>query len=116
MRKAVIIVLLSAGLAACGLVSSLVDGIKYAKAVEDDLEQVTGLRPAVGFNFNNGRLTSVTVSYPGLYDVKPLRELAQVSRAAVIKEFQQTPDDIILAFSLGRDAPGAAAPTGQSAH
>jgi hypothetical protein len=115
MRKAMIIVLLSAGLAACGVVSGLVDGLKYAKAVEDDLEQLTGLRPAVGFNFNNGRLTSVTVNYPRLYNGKPLRELAQVTRAAVIKEFQQTPDNIILAFSLG-DAPGEAAPAGQSAH
>jgi hypothetical protein len=113
MRKTIAVVLLSAGLAACGVVSSLVDGFKYAKAVEDDLQQVTGLKPAVGFNFNNGRLTSVTVSYPSLYDTKPLRELAEATRAAVTKEFKQTPENIVLAFSLGQGAPDTAAQAGQ---
>jgi hypothetical protein len=80
----------------------MVDGFKYTKAAEDDLEQLTGVKPGVGFNFNNGRLTSVTVSFPGLYDGKPLRELAEVTRAAVKKEFKQTPEHIVPAFSLGR--------------
>jgi hypothetical protein len=116
MRKTIAIVLLSIGLAACGVVSSLVDGIKYANAVADDLEQLTGLKPAVGFNSNNGRLTSVTVSYPSLYDGKPLRELAEATRAAVIKEFKETPENIVLAFSLGQGAPDAATPAGRTPH
>lgn len=53
MRKAIAILVLTAGLAACGPISSLVDGFKYAKAVEADLEAVTGLKPGVGFNWNN---------------------------------------------------------------
>jgi hypothetical protein len=116
MRKVIAIVVLALGLAACDVVSGLVDGLKYAKAVEDHLERVTGLRPDVGFNFNNGRLISVSVNYPRLYDSKPLRELARATRAAVIEEFKQTPDNIVLAFSLGRDVPNAAAQAGKSAH
>jgi hypothetical protein len=54
MRKAIATVVLAAGLAACGPVDSLVDGFKHAKNVESDLEQVTGLKPAVGFNWGNG--------------------------------------------------------------
>jgi hypothetical protein len=104
MRKALVIAILSLGLAACGVVSSLVDGFKYAKAVEADLEQLTGVKPGVGFNFNNGRLTSVTVSFPRLYEGKPLRELAEATRAAVKTEFKQTPENIVLAFALGRGA------------
>ena len=101
-RKAIAIVVLAAGLAACGPVDSLVDGFKHAKNVESDLEQVTGLKPAVGFNWGNGRLRSVTVTFPRLLDTKPVGELAQAVRAAVGKEFKQTPDSILLSFTLGR--------------
>jgi hypothetical protein len=114
MHKAIAVAILSIGLAACGIVGSLVDGIKYAKAVEDDLEQLTGLRPGVGFNFNNGRLQSVTVTFPRLYDGKPVRDLAEATRAAVKKEFKQTPEDIVLAFTLGKGAADAAAQVEQT--
>ena len=104
MRKFITISLLSVGLAACGVVNSFVDGFKYAKAVEDDLEQATGMKPSVGFNVNNGRLTQVTVSYPRLNVAKPLGELAEATRSAVNKEFKQAPENVVLAFSLGRSA------------
>jgi hypothetical protein len=55
----------------------------------------------------------VTVSYPSLYDTKPLRELAEATRAAVTREFKQTPENIVLAFSLGQGAPDTAAQAGQ---
>jgi hypothetical protein len=113
MHKTIAILVLAAGLAACGMVSTFVDGWKYAKAVEADLEEVTGLKPAVGFNWHNGRLTSVTVGFPKLYDARPLREVAEAVRIAVGKEFKQTPENIVLAFSLGKTAPGAAAQAGQ---
>jgi hypothetical protein len=112
MRRAAAILVLAAGLAACGPISTLVEGFKYAKAVETDLEEATGLRPGVGFNWHNGRLTSVTVIFPRLYDAKPLRELAEVTRAAVAKEFKQTPEHIVLSFSLDKTAPGTAARAG----
>ena len=116
MRKstAIIILGLTLGLAACGVVSTLVDGMKYAQAVETDLEAATGIRPGVGFNWNNGRLASVTVTFPRLYDAKPIAELADQTRAAVTKEFKQTPDHIVLAFNLGAAAPGRAAQAGQA--
>jgi hypothetical protein len=102
MRLTIAIAVLSIGLAACGVVNTLVDGFKHAKAVEEDLEQATGLKPSVGFNVNNGRLLQVTVTYPRLYDTKPMHDLAEAARAAIQKEFQQAPENILLAFSLGR--------------
>ena len=114
MHKAIAAAILSIGLAACGIVSTFVDGIKYAKAVEDDLEQLTGLKPGVGFNFNNGRLQSVTVTFPRLYDAKPVRDLAEATRAAVKKEFKQTAENIVLAFALGKEAADAAAQVEQA--
>ncbi len=89
-------------LAACDAVNTVTEGFGHAKAVESDLEQATGVRPNVGFNWNNGRLTSVTVQYPRLVESKPLSELAEAARASVQKEFKQTPENIVLAFSLGR--------------
>ena len=113
MHKSIAILVLAGGLAACGVVSSLVDGMKYAAAVETDLEAATGIKPAVGFNWNNGRLASVTVTFPRLYDAKPISELADQTRVAVAKEFKQTPGNIVLAFNLGA-TPGRTAQVGQA--
>jgi len=106
--------ILAVGLAACGVVSTLVDRFKYAKAIERDLQEATGIKPAVGFNWHNGRLVSVTVTFPRLYDAKPLGELAEAARAVVTKEFKQTPENIVLAFTLGAAAPGRTAQAEQA--
>ena len=114
MYKAIAILVLAAGIAACGPISTLVDGFKYAKAVEADLEAVTGMKPGVGFNWHNGRLASVTVTFPSLYKDKPLPELAEAVRAAVGKEFKQTPENIVLSFALGKSTPGTTADASQA--
>jgi hypothetical protein len=100
MRKAFAIVVLALGLAACDAVDTAVDGFKNANAVAGDLEQTTGVRPQVGFQWTNGRLVSVTVTFPLLYDAKPMRELVEAVRAAIGKEFKQKPESIVLAFAL----------------
>jgi hypothetical protein len=110
MRKPIVIAALAACLAGCGVVEPLVNGFKHAQAVEADLKEAIGIKPGVGFNWHNGRLVSVTVTFPRLYDAKPLRELADMTRAAVVKEFQQTPGTVVLAFQMGTE-PG---PTAQS--
>jgi hypothetical protein len=51
----------------------------------------------------------VTVTFPKLYDTKPLRELGEMVRASVRKQFKQTPEDIELGFSLGATAPDTSA-------
>jgi len=86
--------------AACDAVNTVTEGFKYAKAVEADVEQATGVKPQVGFNWTNGRLVSVTVAFPRIYDAKPLGELADTIRASVKTQFKQTPENIVLAFSL----------------
>jgi hypothetical protein len=100
MRKAIAIALLSIVLTQCGQVNTLVNGFKYANAVASALEQELGAKPQVGFNWHNGRLVSVTVQFPELYQRKPLADLADRVRAVVQKEFQQKPDNIILGFRM----------------
>src|ERR1700752_1894289 len=67
MQKAIAIVILAAALAGCDAVNTMTEGFKHAKAVEADIWEATGVKPAVGFSWNNGQLTSVTVSFPKLY-------------------------------------------------
>lgn len=87
-------------LAACDAVNTVTEGFKHAKAVESALETSTGVRPQVGFNWSNGRLVSVTVTYPRLIESKPLNELAAAARDAIGREFKQKAERIVLAFAV----------------
>lgn len=100
MYKAIAVLIVAVALVGCDAVSVVTDGMKHAKAVETSLAEATGVKPQVGFNWNNGRLTSVTVNFPKVYEDKPLRELASLTRAAVTREFKQTPKTILLSFAL----------------
>jgi hypothetical protein len=102
MRRIAAILAFAIGLAACDMVSTVTEGFKEASAVASELEQSTGIRPQVGFNWNNGRLASVTVSFPRIYDGKPLGELAQSVRSSVTTQFKQEPENILLTFRLGK--------------
>src|SRR5262249_54804098 len=89
-------------LGGCDAVKTVTEGFKEAKAVEGDLEQSVGIKPQVGFNWNNGQLGQVTVVFPRLPETMALPEVAGAVRAAVSKEFKQTPNNIMMGFSLGR--------------
>ncbi len=95
---AVLIVMLA--LAGCDVVNTMTDGLSHAKAVEKDLEGATGVKPQVGFNWRNGSLTLVTVTFPRVIESKPLGDLAAATRDSVSREFKQTPQSIVLAFAL----------------
>ena len=93
-------------LAACDATTTVTEGFKQARSVESDLETATGVKPNVGFNWHNGQLVSVTVVFPAIPETRPLREIADDVRAAVGKEFTQAPNNVVLAFSLGKVVPG----------
>ena len=96
-------------LTACDVTSTLTEGSKQARAVESALETSTGVKPNVGFNWQNGHLTSVTVIFPAIPETKPLREIADEVRATVGKEFKQEANNVVLAFSLGKVVPSTKA-------
>jgi hypothetical protein len=102
MHKVAAVLLFALTLAACDAVNTLTEGTAHARAVESDLERATGVKPNVGFNWHNGRLTSVTVQYPSIVESKGLNELAKTVRSSVVTQFKQTPDNIVLSFSLGK--------------
>jgi hypothetical protein len=100
---------LAIGLTGCGVIDTLVDGLRHAHAVENDLEVSTGVKPNVGFQWNNGHLVTGTVTFPQLYQAKPLAQVADLVRSSVTKEFKQTPGAIVLGFSIGTQASGTTA-------
>ncbi len=114
MPKIAVLLALAISLASCSVADTLFDGFKHVSAVRTDLAAATGMKPEVGFNWHNGHLNKVTVTFPRLYGDKPLTELAQTVRQMVTKEFKQAPDDIVLAFSLG-PAPVASIPPSHEA-
>lgn len=99
-RGAIAILAFANGLAGCGMVDVIKNGLAYSKAVETDLAQATGMKPEVGFKWHNGSLETVTVTFPRLYSTKPLDELAGTVRQTVTKQFKQAPDTIVLAFAM----------------
>jgi hypothetical protein len=99
------VLLIAVGLAGCDMIKSATNMFKYAEAAAADLEATTGVKPIVGFNWNNGKLTQVTVTFPRIMEDKPIRELAGLARTAVRKEFSQEPGSIVLSFVV--DRPGA---------
>ena len=101
-RGAIAILVLASTLAGCGAAELISNGLSYSKAVATDLEQATGVKPEVGFNWHNGSLQSVTVTFPKVDVGKPLGKLAGTVREVVTKEFKQTPGTIVLAFALDK--------------
>ena len=102
MFKIIAVLLIALTLAACDAVNTVTEGAAHARAVESDLEKSTGAKPRVGFSWNNGRLTQVTVQYSGVVQSPPLNDLAKAVRASVESQFKQTPENIVLAFVLGK--------------
>ena len=56
-----------------------------------ELEKSLGLKPLVGFNWNNGSLTSVNVTFEGIPANVTLAEISAKSKQVVIAQFKQTP-------------------------
>jgi len=103
MFKTAAILVFAFTLAACDAVNTMTEGMSHARAVENELERSTGMKPSVGFNWHNGQLSSVTVQYPHIVQSQGLYDLAKTVRASVKHEFKQTPGNIVLAFSVGAD-------------
>ena len=107
-RRIAVLAMRAATLAGCGMVEVMIDGFKHCSAVADELAGTVGVKPGVGVNWTNGRLKNVSITFPKMVEDKPLREVAELTRAAVAREFKERADNIELAFSLG---PNEATPT-----
>ena len=89
-----------AALAGCNPIESMKEGFAHSQAVSQNLEKSLGLKSAVGFNWQNGTLASVNVTFRGLPANASLAEIAAKSKEAVISEFKQTPKQVVIAFAI----------------
>ena len=87
-------------LAGCDAVDSMKEGLAHSQAVSDRLEKSLGLEFFVGFNWENGSLTSVTVSFQGLPENIALAEISEAVKSAVAAEFKQQPKEIVIIFRV----------------
>jgi hypothetical protein len=90
----------AAALSGCGTVDTMKDGFAHSQAVSADLEKSLGLKSFVGFNFFNGQLASVNVTFDGIPSQKSLVDITEASKEAVSAEFKQTPRELIVSFKV----------------
>jgi hypothetical protein len=100
--RVLLAVVLLLSLAACDMVDTLKEGFAHSQAMATELEKAVGSKAFVGFNWNNGRLTSVNVTFEGLPKDRALPDLVQLARTAAAKHFKQEPEQLVLAFSIGK--------------
>jgi hypothetical protein len=100
LRIALPLVFLSLTIWGCDAVDSLKGGFQHSQAVSAELEKSLGVKPFVGFNWNNGLFTSVNVTFEGIPKEKSLPEIGEVATMAVLKEFKQEPKQIVLSFMI----------------
>jgi len=98
--------MLATGLSGCDRFGDAID------RVATDLTQATGETINIDADRNNGRLTQVAVTFRRPYDGKPIGELADAVRKAVVTEFKEKPQKLLLAFEFkpGSEAQSSALP------
>jgi hypothetical protein len=84
----------------CNAVDYMAQGLGNSQEVADDLAKSVGQKPDVGFEWNNGTLTAVSVTFDGIPAGTTTGEIAKLSRAAIAERFQQQPEQIIISFAL----------------
>jgi len=100
LRRAAMLATFALALSGCGAVSTVMHGFRQAEATAEDLKTALGSKPGVGFDWHNGLLTSVNVTFSETPAGKTLDEIAAAARAAVAKEFEQRPSEIRLTFAV----------------
>lgn len=96
----IFIALLITLLAGCDIASSMKDGVKYSELAAKDLEKNIGIKPFVGFNWDNGTLTTVSVTFPSIPSYKQLEEISRLVEESIKYNFKQKPEQIVISFNV----------------
>lgn len=100
MNRYIVALLLVISSSACDAFNTVTEGLQQSQGVAAEMEKLTGSKPFVGFKWNNGSLTSVTINSTDILKDKSLTELAEIARASVKKQFKQEPNQITLGFTV----------------
>lgn len=106
MRRILLFLVLPLCLTACDAVTGAFDtvkeGIVQAQGVSDDIEKAVGVRAAVSINWKNGELAQVSLSFEGVPKDVRVSELVEHARASLRKRMAKEPQQLLIAFSVGR--------------
>jgi hypothetical protein len=90
-------------LSGCDAFSTLKDGFAQSQAAAKALEEKTGHKAFVGFNWNNGTLTNVSITFDAIITEKSLKDVESLTREVVKSSFKQEARQITLAFVVKKD-------------
>ena len=93
-------VVVALALAGCGPIDTMKEGFAHSQAVSAELEKSLGVKSSVGFNWTNGSLASVNVTFEGIPSNLTLSEIAAKAKQVVSAEFKQTPTKLVVAFAI----------------
>jgi hypothetical protein len=99
-RKFLFFTLIGLLVVGCGAVDTMKDGFKHSQEVASDLEKSVGEQPFVGFNWMNGSLKNVSVTFQGVPADKTNQEIVSLARASIIARFKQQPEQIVISFTV----------------
>lgn len=100
MRSILAVLLVFLLLVGCGAYDTYSEGLEYAKAVEEDMNELVGSEPFVGFRWENGSLKDVTVAFTEIPAELSAEQIAQLAKQSIGKHFSETPGQITISFTI----------------
>lgn len=87
-------------LSGCDAFDSMTEGFKHTQEIATDIEKAIGSKPFVSFNWHNGSLTNVSVTFEGVPEGVSVSEIVALARTSVASHFKQEPDQVIVSFTF----------------
>ena len=100
MKKIVAIFLILIIFSGCNAYDTMTEGFKHSQDVAAELESSIGSKPFVGFNWSNGSLASINVTFTGIPAKKSVSEIASIARQSIVDHFKQEPKQLVISFSV----------------
>ena len=97
LRRFTVLAALSMSLGGCNVVNEVKEGIAQSEEVAASIEKQVGVKPQVGFNYQNGTFTTATIQFPSLPSAS-LPEVEKISRKAVVASFKNEPEHLVVSF------------------
>jgi len=97
LRRFIVLATLSTSLGGCNMVNAVKEGIEQSEAAASSIEKQVGVKPDVGFNFQNGSFSAATVVFSSVPSAS-LPELEKISRKAVVSSFKSEPERLVVSF------------------
>jgi len=96
-RQLVVLLALCISMSGCDMVSSMKESMAQSDDAAAAIEKQVGTKPQVGFSYNNGSFTAVTVQFAAMPTVS-LPEVEKIARAAVVAAFKKEPENLVISF------------------